>query len=187
MAAPLYCFIPRALAHAFKSCCTNRGVQGEQKRRFAMTGHDSDGSSDARRHEMIAGSRVTITKRENVETVRGGPKCQWCGKALRPKYLTERAPKDSRHFVDKRPKHVPAKFDAKRNQWLVESTAFRVVRRTFEGSFGAYGDNHFCGINCGRDYAVALIEALTSQKLRLVDRAGNDIEFHKSGIKVIIR
>jgi hypothetical protein len=32
-----------------------------------------------------------------------------------------------------------------------------------------------------------LIEALTSQKLRLVDRAGNDIEFHKSGIKVIIR
>jgi hypothetical protein len=132
---------------------------------------------------MIAGSRVTIIKRGNVETVRGAPKCRWCGKPLRPKYLTERAPEESRHFFDKKPPNVPTTFDEKRKQWLLVSTAFRVIRRTFEGSFGAYGDNYFCGLNCGRDYAVAVIDGLASQKFRLLDCEGKEIEPRKNANK----
>jgi hypothetical protein len=143
---------------------------------FKMAEHDSGSNSEARRHEMIGGSRVTIIKRGSVETVRGGPKCRWCGKPLRPKYQTERAPHETRHYFEKQPTNCPATFDEKRNQWLVTSVAFRIVRRTFEGSFGAYADNHFCGLNCGRDYALAVIERLSSQKLRLVDSSGNNVE-----------
>jgi hypothetical protein len=141
-----------------------------------MTGHDSDPLSEVRRHETIAGSHVTIIRRGNVETVRGGPKCRWCSKPLRPKYQTQRAPHETHHYFEKQPTSCQATFDEKRNQWLVASIAFRIVCRTFEGLFGAYADNHFCGLNCGRDYALAVIERLSSRKLRLVDSAGKEVE-----------
>ena len=144
-----------------------------------MTGHDADPRWEGRRHEIIAGSRVTIIMRGNVETVRGAPKCRWCGKPLRPTYLTERAPQESRHYFDKRPKHVSATLDEKRNQWLVVSTSFRIVRRTFEGSFGGYGDNYFCGLNCGRDFAIAVMDSLISKKFRLISKAGGDARVEK--------
>jgi hypothetical protein len=144
-----------------------------------MTTKQSSSQSKTRRHEMIAGLRVTIIKRGEVETVRGGPKCRWCGKALRPKYLTERAAKETRHYYDKRPKHVPATFDETRAQWLVVSTAFGIVTRIFQGSFGAYGDNHFCGLNCARDYAVAVVDGLITKSLHLVNRDGEEAEPRK--------
>lgn len=133
-----------------------------------------------RRHETIAGHRVTIITRGSIETVRGGPRCRWCGKPLRPKYLTKRTPTTTRHYYDAQPTHVPATFDPARGQWVVTSTAFRVVQRTFQGAFGTYGDSHFCGLNCGRDYAVAVADALGKQQLRLVDRSGKDAQISKS-------
>jgi hypothetical protein len=145
-----------------------------------MTTKLSDSPSQSKRYETIAGLRVTIIKRGEVETVRGGPKCRWCGKALRPKYLTERAAKETRHYYDKRPKHVPATFEESRAQWLVVSTAFGIVSRIFQGSFGAYGDNHFCGLNCARDYAVGVVDGLISKSLRMVNRKGEDTEPRKS-------
>jgi hypothetical protein len=145
-----------------------------------MTTKQSSSPSKPRRHEMIAGLRVTIITRGEVETVRGGPKCRWCGKSLRPKYLTERAAKETRHYYDKRPKHVPATFDEARAQWLVVSSAFGIVSRIFQGSFGAYGDNHFCGLNCARDYAVEVVDGLITKSLRLVNVDGEDTEPHKS-------
>jgi hypothetical protein len=145
-----------------------------------MTKKRSDAPSQARRYETIAGLRVTIIKRGEVETVRGGPKCRWCGKSLRPIYVTKRAAKETRHYFDKRPKHVPATFDESRAQWLVVSTAFGIVSRTFQGSFGAYGDNHFCGLNCARDYAVGVVDGLLSNSLRLIDHKGHDTEPRKS-------
>lgn len=145
-----------------------------------MATKESNSASPTRRHETIAGLRVTIIKRGNVETVRGGPKCHWCGKSLRPKYFTERAPKETHHYYDKRPKHVPATFDESRAQWLVVSTAFGLVTRIFQGCFGAYGDNHFCGLNCARDFAVGVVDGLVSKSLRLVDRKGQDIAPRKS-------
>lgn len=148
-----------------------------------MTVQDTDHDQETRRYEAIAGCRVTIIKRGTIETVRGGPKCRWCGKALRPQYLTEREPEETRHHYDKKPKHVPATFDKGRGQWVIVSTAFRVVRRTFQGAFGMYGDNHFCGLNCARDYAVALLDSLCKKQLRLVDRAGKDASVNKNGRK----
>jgi hypothetical protein len=144
-----------------------------------------ESDTQSRRHETIAGCKVTIIKRGPVETVRGGPKCRWCGKPLRPKYLTERSAQESRYFYDKRPKYVPATFDEKRQQWVVVSTAFRAVRRMFQGSFGAYGDNFFCGLNCGRDYGVAVIEAMEKQRLRLVGTSGKKMNISSRGIQPI--
>jgi hypothetical protein len=148
-----------------------------------MAAPNGGADSESRRHEIIAGCKVTIIKRGNVETVRGGPKCRWCGKSLRPKYLTERTPEDNYHFYDKRPKHVPATFDEKRKQWVVVSTAFRVAHRLFQGSFGAYDDNYFCGLNCGRDYAVAIIEAADKGKIRLVGSSDMALTINKEGIR----
>lgn len=148
-----------------------------------MAAHQADSKSKTRRYESIAGVRVTIIKRGNVETVRGGPKCRWCGKSLRPKYLTEREAEESRHYFDKRPKHVPATFDENRSQWLIISTAFRVVNRVFQGSFGTYGDNYFCGLNCARDYAVAVVDGLSKKSLRLLNSAGSSAEPSKSDRK----
>jgi hypothetical protein len=145
-----------------------------------MTTKQPDRPSVTRRYETIAGLRVTIIKRGKVETVRGGPKCRWCDKSLRPQYVTERAPKETHHYYDKRPKHVPATFDESRSQWVVVSTAFGLVTRIFQGCFGAYGDNHFCGLNCARDYAVGIVDGLVSKSLRVVDRKGQDIEPRKS-------
>jgi hypothetical protein len=162
-----------------KSTTTSRAESAASKEEVAMAAQQANPTSESRRHETIAGVRVTIIKRGNVETVRGGPTCRWCGKPLRPKYLTERAAAESRHYFDKRPKHVPATFDEKRSQWLMVSTAFRVVSRVFEGSFGAYGDNHFCGLNCARDFAVALVEILSTGKVRLVDDKDEKVEPHK--------
>jgi len=140
---------------------------------------DAQKEKGTRRYETIAGHRVTILTRGKVETVRGAPRCRWCGKPLRPKYLTERAPETTLHHFDKKPKHVPATFDEARQQWAVVSTAFRVVRRVFQGAFGMYGDNHFCGLNCGRDFAVAVAEGLSKQHVRLVNRAGKDARIAK--------
>jgi hypothetical protein len=141
-----------------------------------------DSATQSRRHETIAGCKVTIIKRGLVETVRGGPKCRWCGKSLRPKYLTERAAQENRHHYDKRPKHIPAVFDEKRRQWVVVSTAFRVVRRIFQGAFGTYGDNFFCGLNCGRDYAVAVLEATEKGRIRLVGPSGAEVIVSDQGV-----
>ena len=146
-----------------------------------MATKETSSAAPSRRHETIAGMRVTIIKRGNVETVRGGPKCRWCGKSLRPQYVTERAEKETHHYYDKRPKHVPTIFDENRAQWLVVSKAFGLVTRIFQGCFGAYGDNHFCGLNCARDYAVGVVDGLVSKSLRLVDRKGEDaVEPRKS-------
>lgn len=136
-----------------------------------------------RRHETIAGQRVTIIKRGHVETVRGGPRCRWCGKPLRPQYRTKRASETTDHYYSKQPRDIPATYDADRQQWKVASTVFRVVKRVFQGSFGMYGDNYFCGLNCGRDYAVALTDALTKQQLRLVDKSGKDAQLLKEKLK----
>ncbi len=126
-----------------------------------------------RRTETIAGIQVTIICRNGVETVRGAPKCRWCSKALRPRYATERKPQESHHHYDQQPQHVPAKFDECRKQWVVISTAYRVVKRTFEGAFGTYGDNQFCGLNCGRDFGLAVAEGVSCGDLRLVDNHGS--------------
>jgi hypothetical protein len=136
--------------------------------------------SVTRRHETIAGHQVTVITRGNIETVRGGPRCRWCGKPLRPKYFTKRTPKTTRHYYDEQPKHVSATFDAARRQWMVVSTAFRVVQRTFQGAFGMYGDNYFCGLNCGRDYALAIVDGVTKQQLRLIDPTGKNAQVCKS-------
>jgi hypothetical protein len=132
-----------------------------------------------RRNETVAGLRVTILCRGEIETVRGAPKCRWCGKSLRPKYITERKAEETKHHYDQRPKNVPTSFDRARQQWVVVSTAYRVARRTFEGCFGAYGDNRFCGLNCGRDYAVAIANAIANGELRLVDKMGKDVAIAK--------
>ncbi len=151
-----------------------------QPARRTQDGRDAQKEKETRRHETIAGHRVTIITKGNVQTVRGAPRCRWCGKPLRPKYLTERAPATTHHYFDKKPKHVLATFDEARRQWAVASTAFRVVRRVFQGAFGMYGDNYFCGLNCGRDFAVAVAEGLSKQHLRLVDCAGKDARIAKS-------
>ena len=147
-----------------------------------MSTQRPDSATQSRRHETIAGCKVTIIKRGPVETVRGGPKCRWCGRPLRPKYLTERAAQENRHHYDKRPKHIPATFDEKRQQWVVVSTAFRVVRRIFQGAFGTYGDNFFCGLNCGRDYAVAVLEATDKGRIRLVGPSGAEVILSDQGV-----
>jgi hypothetical protein len=146
------------------------------KKRLNMTRHGSDPISEVRRHETISGSQITIIIRGKVETVRGGPKCRWCRKPLRPKYSTERAPSETHHYYEQRPENMPAVFDEKRKQWLVKSVAYQIVSRKFEGSFGTYADNHFCGLNCGRDYAIAVLAGISSKTLRLIDMSGNDAD-----------
>jgi hypothetical protein len=175
-------------AFALESCCALLGTgparmatPKDRNLEAHMSPQRPDSATQSRRHETIAGCKVTLIKRGPIETVRGGPKCRWCGKPLRPKYLTERAAQETRHYYDKKPKHVPATFDEKRQQWVVVSTAFRVVRRLFQGSFGAYGDNFFCGLNCGRDYAVAVTEAIDKGRMRLVGPSGTPITISAKG------
>jgi len=137
------------------------------------------GGKVERRSETIAGCKVTIIKRGEIETVRGGPKCCWCGKPLRPKYHTERAPVDTEHVFEKEPNNRHAKFDEQRQRWVVVSTAYKVVQRTFEGSFGAYGDDHFCGLNCGRDFGLFVAQATVKGQAKLVNKQGKEIEVKK--------
>lgn len=145
------------------------------------TSSDTEAEQETRRQETIAGHKITIITRGEIETARGGPKCGWCGKALRPSYQTDRAPVETKHYFDHEPKNVKATFDKSRNQWVVVSTAYRVVKRTFLGSFGAYKDNHFCGLNCGRDFGLAVAEALTRKQCRVVNKSGKEIAFSKDG------
>jgi hypothetical protein len=128
----------------------------------------------SRRQETICGKTITIITRGEIETVRGAPKCRWCGKPLRPNYDTQRTAVERRHYFSKQP-HGATVFDEKRGQWVVVSTSYPVVRRVFLGSFGMYKDNHFCGLNCGRDFGFAIATALTEERARIVNLSGEDI------------
>jgi hypothetical protein len=52
-----------------------------------MSTQRPDSATQSRRHETIAGCKVTIIKRGPVETVRGGPKVPLVRKALAAKIL----------------------------------------------------------------------------------------------------
>ena len=54
------------------------------------------------------------------------PKCRYCGKELRPQFRS--------HYPDR--------------------GSLRPTHRTFEGKYGSYGDNLFCGLNHGYYWAV---------------------------------
>jgi hypothetical protein len=74
------------------------------------------------------------------------PKCLFCGKELRPVF--------EQHLpgwgVPSSPDYIPGPS--------LYGDALRAYKethewKTFTGRYGGYGDNRFCGLNCGYGYA----------------------------------
>jgi hypothetical protein len=120
-----------------------------------------------------------VITRNAIETVRGAPKCCWCGKSLRPQYATQRRAEKTEHCYGKQPRHIAAQFDQTRGKWVVVSTAHRVIDRKFQGAFGTYGDNLFCGLNCGRDYGVAVAQKIAAGEIQLLDGQGTAMDVNQ--------
>jgi len=69
-------------------------------------------------------------------------RCRWCGRKLRPKWRYETAP-----FVQE---WVPAQPPHYRGRAVGEGPRVKVGAPRL----GDYGDGHFCGLRCGRDFGL---------------------------------
>jgi hypothetical protein len=112
----------------------------------------------------IAGCKVTVTSDGDIDTVRNGPKCQHCGKKLRPRYDTEKASITKERAFRSPPNKPGAKWDQARGVWVMSIAAKQIVKRKWRGDFGQYGDNLFCNLSCAAEWARKTAGAIVNGK-----------------------
>jgi hypothetical protein len=79
-----------------------------------------------------------LTDKLKPKPVGSRPRCLFCNRELRPNY----------GYDVERPWFYNDPDDTRRK-------AFERDHKIFKGTYGGYGDNRFCGLNCGYRYAVA--------------------------------
>jgi hypothetical protein len=109
---------------------------------------------------------VNVTKRATLKPTGQRPRCLHCDRELRPrlrrekpplnvptgKMITVRAPHSYGPTTKPEYEEVPCyrpMTDTERRQWTREHPA------KFLGVYGDFGDNRFCGLRCGYEWALA--------------------------------
>lgn len=106
---------------------------------------------------------MNVTKHATLKPVGQRPRCLHCERELRPRLERERPPLNvptgkthpfrtpssyatGKPEFEELPEYRPL-TDAERRQWVKEHPA------KFLGVYGDYGDNRFCGLRCGYEWA----------------------------------
>ena len=123
-----------------------------------------------------------MSKLEKAPPIAQRPKCRACREPLRPNFLTEKAPIfdrpgkrikwPTRRVYELLTSHIEQHYDGlghkrpvteddegafldeKSGRWYVEKRVWPIVSRKFLGTYGRYGDNLFCGLNCAYHWAL---------------------------------
>jgi hypothetical protein len=141
------------------------------------------------RELMIRGQRVVVRVKGTIETVSHDLTCEWCCKTLRPTYHTDRqrvkiVRRTRNEEIARERGHYQlngTNYTTEPDGWFTyETSTDKVTARTFQNSFGSYGDNIFCGLTCARNWALAAVRAIIDGRavLRSV-KTRQPITFHR--------